>query len=85
MSRRKTLVGIAVVTLFISLPCIAICPADVNADGTVGIPDLLEVLHFWGEGSGTSDFTGPGGTPDGMVDIHDLLGVLQAWGPCPER
>ena len=84
MSRIKTLVCIAATTLFISLPCIAVCPADVNADGEVGIADLLEVLHFWGEGSGTSDFSGPDGGPDGTVDIFDLLGVLRAWGPCPD-
>ena len=59
------------------------CPADVDSDGEVGITDLLLVLQEWGQGSGTSDFTGVDHLPDGVVDLHDFLGVLAAWGPCP--
>ncbi len=52
------------------------CPADINADGTIDVLDLLEVLSQWG-GSGSADVTG-----DGVVDVLDLLEVLAAWGPC---
>ncbi len=60
------------------------CPADVDWDGEVGITDLLLVLQDWGQGSGTSDFTGVDHGPDGVVDFYDFLGVLTAWGPCPK-
>ena len=58
------------------LPC---CPADLDADCTVGISDLLSLLAAWG--------TAPGGPPDldggGDVGIGDLLELLAAWGGCP--
>ena len=54
------------------------CPADVNADGTVDVLDLLMVLGAWGLPGGPSDING-----DGIVDVLDLLEVLAAWGPCP--
>ena len=60
------------------------CPADVDWNGEVGVTDLLIVLQEWGQGSGTSDFTGANNGPDGIVDLYDFLGVLAAWGPCPE-
>ena len=60
------------------------CPADVDWNGEVGITDMLLVLREWGQGSGTSDFTGIDHLPDGVVDIYDFLGVLTEWGPCPK-
>ncbi|MCH8344838.1 MAG: S8 family serine peptidase [Planctomycetes bacterium] len=55
------------------------CPADLDADGTIGILDLLSLLAAWG--------TDPGGPPDfdgdGTVGIFDLLTLLAAWGACP--
>ncbi len=60
------------------------CPADVDWNGEVGITDLLLVLQEWGQGSGTSDFTGIDHISDGVVDMHDFLGVLTAWGSCPK-
>ncbi|MCH7720507.1 MAG: hypothetical protein IH988_05885 [Planctomycetes bacterium] len=55
------------------------CPGDLDADGSVGILDLLALLAAWG--------TDPGGPPDfdgdGNVGILDLLTLFAAWGPCP--
>ena len=76
----------AVVVALLAVPAFPFeetCPADLDADGEVGITDLLTVLAEWGVGSGTSDFTGAEGVADGVVDFHDFLGVLATWGPCP--
>ncbi len=55
------------------------CPWDLDANGSVGILDLLALLAAWG--------TDPGGPPDfngdGTVGILDLLTLLANWGPCP--
>jgi probable HAF family extracellular repeat protein len=54
------------------------CPADVDGDDAVNVPDLLAVLAAWGPCAGCpEDIDG-----DGIVGIDDLLAVLQAWGPC---
>ncbi len=78
-------IAAAVLVMFV-VPAFAseTCLADVDADGEVGVTDLLTVLAEWGYGSGTSDFTGADHFADGIVDIQDFLGVLAAWGPCPE-
>ncbi len=59
----------------ITAPC---TPADLNADGVVGIADLLALLGAWG--------TSPGCPPDldgsGTVAVGDLLELLADWGPC---
>ena len=56
-----------------------ICPWDLDADGSVGITDFLQLLSLWG--------TDPGGPPDfdgdGDVGITDFLELLANWGPCP--
>ncbi len=56
-----------------------ICLWDLDANGSVGILDLLALLAAWG--------TDPGGPPDfdgnGTVDIFDLLTLIANWGPCP--
>ncbi len=55
------------------------CPWDLDANGSVGILDLLALLAVWG--------TDPGGPPDfdgdGTVGILDLLTLLANWGSCP--
>ena len=57
----------------------AMCPADVDDDGEVGINDFLLVLGSWGPCEGCpEDIDG-----DGDVGINDFLIVLGSWGPCP--
>ncbi len=55
------------------------CPADLDGDDAVAVPDLLTLLAAWG--------TNPGGPPDldgdGTVVVPDLLQLLASWGPCP--
>jgi hypothetical protein len=62
-----------------TLLCGGSCPADLDADGSVNIDDLLALLGAWA--------TDPGGPPDfdgdGTVAIEDLLTLLGTWGPCP--
>ncbi len=54
------------------------CFADLDADGMVGIVDLLQLLAAWGtDPCGPPDFNG-----DGDVGIKDLLELLASWGPC---
>lgn len=55
----------------------AICPADLDRDGAVGIADLVGLLAAWGE-PGASDLDGDGATGHG-----DLVRLLAAWGACP--
>ncbi|MCH8153405.1 MAG: FG-GAP repeat protein, partial [Planctomycetes bacterium] len=56
-----------------------LCPADLDADDSVGILDLLALLAAWGSNpGGPPDFDG-----DGTVGILDLLILLAAWGACP--
>ena len=55
------------------------CPADLDGDGTIAVPDLLLLLAVWGlDPGGPPDFDG-----DGAVAVPDLLLLLAAWGPCP--
>ncbi len=55
------------------------CPADLDGDRIVAVPDLLALLAAWG--------TNPGGPPDfdgdGQVAVPVLLTMLAAWGACP--
>jgi hypothetical protein len=56
-----------------------VCPADVDADGSVGITDFLALLSGWGACPccrGDTD-------GDGVIDITDFLAVVEGWGPCP--
>ncbi len=55
------------------------CPADLNGNGSVDVPDLLLLLAAWDTNPGAPpDFDG-----DGVVAVPDLLTLLAAWGPCP--
>jgi len=64
------------------------CPADISADGLVGLADLLAVLAAWGPCAVGAPCQGANvatdGTSAGAVDFADLLLVLTAWGTCPE-
>ena len=54
------------------------CPADLDANGSVGASDLLALLASWGPCKGCpADFDG-----DGSVGASDLLALLANWGPC---
>ena len=55
--------------------------ADLNADGAVGVADLLGLLASWGpcaKGCCLADLD-----LDGDVGLPDLLALLANWGPCP--
>jgi len=51
------------------------CPADLNADGTVGAQDLAALLGAWGTNAGDVN-------ADGTTDAQDLAAMLGAWGAC---
>jgi hypothetical protein len=53
------------------------CPADIDSDGTVGGPDLTNLLAAWGSQSVSADLNA-----DGQVNGTDLAVLLAAWGPC---
>ena len=58
------------------------CPADLDANGSVGVKDLLFLLGVWGpcpkQGDCPADFD-----LSGDVGVKDLLILLGNWGPCP--
>jgi hypothetical protein len=54
------------------------CPADLDASGDVGFPDLLAVLASWGPCEDCPEDL----DASGAVDFDDLLIVLASWGPC---
>jgi len=55
------------------------CLGDIDANGSVGLADLLELLANWGPCVGCpADLD-----EDGTVGFGDLLQLLTAWGPCP--
>jgi hypothetical protein len=56
----------------------AACGADIDANGTVGINDLLALLAGWGGPAGPADVDG-----NGIVNVNDLLVLLASWGACP--
>lgn len=52
---------------------------DADNSGKVGFPDVVSVLHNWG--NDYSPTTGDGDADrDGDVDFHDVLSVLRNWG-----
>ncbi len=53
------------------------CPWDLDANGSVGTSDLLDLLAQWGT-PGSADFDG-----NGIVGTSDLLTLLANRGPCP--
>ena len=50
------------------------CTADINADGIVGVDDLLALLATYG-GTGAGDID-----DDGAVRVNDLLVLLAEYG-----
>jgi formylglycine-generating enzyme required for sulfatase activity len=52
------------------------CDADINADGTVGAPDLAALLSAWGACSGCASDV----NDDGLVNAADLSAMLGLWG-----
>ena len=58
------------------------CPHDLDADGSVGVPDLLWLLGSWGpcppKVDCPADFDNTGD-----VGVKDLLVLLGNWGKCP--
>ncbi len=58
------------------------CPHDLDADGSVGVSDLLSLLADWGPCPPKADC--PADFDDnGNVGVPDLLELLANWGPCP--
>ena len=56
-----------------------ICLWDLDANGSIGVSDLLSLLASWGPCKGCpADFDG-----NGNVGVSDLLALLANWGPCP--
>jgi len=55
------------------------CPSDIDGDGTVGFPDLVEIIAAWGPCSGAcaADVDG-----NGEVGFPDLVELITAWGDC---
>lgn len=56
------------------------CPADLDGDGLVRVPDLIILLGEWGScvDDCPADFDA-----DGQVRVPDLLILLGTWGVCP--
>lgn len=55
-----------------------VCSNDVNADGQVGVNDILAIVAAWGGCVCVEDING-----DSVVNVDDLLLVIESWGPCP--
>jgi hypothetical protein len=52
------------------------CLGDFDANGTVGVGDLLVMLATWGQAGVPADLDGGG------VSVTDFLVLLGQWGPC---
>lgn len=58
--------------------CESTCAADLDSDGEVGFPDLLQLLSLWGPCTDCQeDLDG-----NGEIAFADLLSLLSSWGPC---
>jgi len=54
------------------------CPADLDASGDVGVPDLAALITAWGACTACeADLDA-----NGLVDVLDLAALIGAWGPC---
>jgi hypothetical protein len=51
----------------------------VNADGSVNITDLLEILSVWGTAGNGAEVA----YPYDVIDISDILAIIGALGNCP--
>lgn len=54
------------------------CFADVNENGSVDFPDLIQLLSVFGPCSSCSEDL----DESGSVDFTDLITMLSVWGPC---
>jgi hypothetical protein len=61
------------------ITCGSACPGDINADGEVGVTDLLSIIAAWGSDDPLADIDG-----DGIVGVGDLLTTIGNWGSCDE-
>lgn len=61
----------------------AVCAADTDDDGIVGLSDLLAVISCWGsvatEQCAASDIDA-----SGSIGLGDLLAVISGWGACEQ-
>ena len=66
--------------LFVGVPSLPACPADLSGDGVVRNVDVLLVLAAWWacDEDCPEDLSG-----DGVVGNVDVLLVLADWGDCP--
>jgi hypothetical protein len=57
------------------------CPGDLDADGAVGVDDLIALILDWMAGGPmvASDLN-----HDGVVDVDDLVLLILRWGKCPD-
>lgn len=56
-------------------------PADIDGDGSVGVPDLLAVINQWGVcGTTCTADISPQPSGDGVIGVPDLLAVINNWG-----
>ncbi|MEE2906859.1 MAG: hypothetical protein VX527_03410, partial [Planctomycetota bacterium] len=53
------------------------CFGDVNADGSVDVNDVLDVINAWGSNQADTDLDN-----NGIVDVNDLLTVIENWNEC---
>jgi hypothetical protein len=51
------------------------CMTDLDADGSVGVGDVLLVIDSWGSANSDADING-----DGIVTVADLLMLIDEWG-----
>ena len=61
-----------------AIATVALCPADLDGDGQVGVGDILAILAAWGPCDDCPEDL----DASGVVDFGDVLEVLSAWGPC---
>lgn len=78
-SGQATLIGFTSGTNMLGLAFVPDCPADLNADGAVGLQDLTILLAHFGQTEGAQpqdgDLDG-----DGDVDLADLTSLLARFG-----
>ena len=58
------------------------CPADLDGDGAVGVPDLIILLGVWGVCANPNDCPADFDN-DGLIRVPDLIFLLGIWGACP--
>jgi hypothetical protein len=54
------------------------CPADLNADRTINVQEMIIVILGWNSTDQDADVN-----LDGTVNVQDLIEVILGWGDCP--